>query len=150
MQPRSFSVLADEYVNFTNDMELVTHLTPSIEAACRFVLDRCDADPRGLLTYSIGHGGRLRNQGWKDSSDCICFPDGRLAAGPIALVEVQGYAVDGLERAARLLVARWQNGARRSRCSSARRLLREAIDTLCISTNRARALLRSTAMVCRS
>ena len=59
---------------------------------------RCDADPRGLLTYAVGHGGRLRNQGWKDSSRrASCFPDG--ASGPtrdqIALVEVQGYAVDG-------------------------------------------------------
>jgi glycogen debranching enzyme len=98
-----FLILIDEYVNFTNDIELVETLARSIEAACRFVLDRCDADPRGLLTYNVGHGGRLRNQGWKDSADCICFPDGRLAEGPIALVEVQGYAVDGLERAARLL-----------------------------------------------
>ena len=104
------------------------------------MLDRCDADPRGLLTYSIGHGGRLRNQGWKDSSDCICFPDGRLACGPIALVEVQGYAVDGLERAARL--ARRASARRRSSiaCSSARLLLREAIDALYFDESGACAL----------
>ena len=98
-----YLVLMDEYVNFTNDIDLVQRLAPSIEAAMIWILDRCDADPRGLLTYSVGHGGRLRNQGWKDSFDGICFPDGRLAAGPIALVEVQGYAIDGLERACRLL-----------------------------------------------
>ena len=134
-----FLVLADEYVNFTDDMDLVTNLTPSIEAACRFVLDRCDADPRGLLTYSIGHGGRLRNQGWKDSSDCICFPDGRLAAGPIALVEVQGYAVDGLERAARLL-SRVGRTALVDRLLQRASLLREAIDTLYFDESGACAL----------
>jgi glycogen debranching enzyme len=98
-----YLMLVDEYVNFTNDVELVRNIAPNIEAAVKWVLDRCEADPRGLLTYSVGHGGRLRNQCWKDSSDGVCFPDGRLVSGPIAMVEVQGYAVDGLERAARLL-----------------------------------------------
>jgi len=98
-----FLVLLDEYVNWTNDMDLVRTLLPATEAAIGWILRRCDEDPRGLLTYFVGHGGRLRNQGWKDSSDGICFPDGRLVEGPIALVEAQGYAVDGLERAARLL-----------------------------------------------
>jgi glycogen debranching enzyme len=98
-----FLVLLDEYVNWTNDIELVQTLLSAMEAAIDWILKRCEADPRGLLTYPVGHGGRLRNQGWKDSSDGICFPDGRMVEGPIALVEVQGYAVDGLERAARLL-----------------------------------------------
>jgi glycogen debranching enzyme len=31
------------------------------------------------------------NQGWKDSEDSIVGVDGKLAEGPIALVEVQGY-----------------------------------------------------------
>ena len=33
----------------------------------------------------------LINQGWKDSHDSIFHADGRLATGPIALAEVQGY-----------------------------------------------------------
>ena len=33
----------------------------------------------------------LVNQGWKDSHDAIFHADGRLAQGPIALVEVQAY-----------------------------------------------------------
>ena len=98
-----YLVLMDEYVNFTNDIDLVRKLSASVEAAMIWIMDHCDADPRGLLTYNLGHGGRLRNQGWKDSSDGVCFPDGRPVSGPIALVEVQGYAIDGLERACRLL-----------------------------------------------
>jgi glycogen debranching enzyme len=34
----------------------------------------------------------LQNQGWKDSEDAVTHADGTLAQGPIALVEVQGYA----------------------------------------------------------
>jgi glycogen debranching enzyme len=33
----------------------------------------------------------LINQGWKDSNDAIFHEDGRMAEGPIALCEVQGY-----------------------------------------------------------
>ena len=33
----------------------------------------------------------MRNQGWKDSSDSLLYPDGRPAELPAALVEVQGY-----------------------------------------------------------
>jgi glycogen debranching enzyme len=33
----------------------------------------------------------LANQGWKDSYDAVFHVDGPLAAGPIALAEVQGY-----------------------------------------------------------
>lgn len=98
-----FVTTLDEYVLWTNDMALVETLAGCIEAALGWILHRCEDDPRGLLTYMGGGPLRLRNQGWKDSSDAICFPDGTLAEGPIALVEVQGYAVDALERGADLL-----------------------------------------------
>ena len=35
---------------------------------------------------------RASAQGWKDSDDAVFHADGRLAEGPIALCEVQGYA----------------------------------------------------------
>jgi glycogen debranching enzyme len=124
-----FLVLADEYVRFTADLRLIDTIAPELEAAVRWILTRCERDIRGLLTYDVGHGGRLRNQGWKDSGDAICFPDASLAAGPIALVEVQGYAIDGLERAAGLLekVGRPEiAGAARRRATA----LRETIENL--------------------
>jgi glycogen debranching enzyme len=134
-----YLVLMDEYVNFTNDIELVQRLAPSIEAAMVWIMDRCDADPRGLLTYNLGHGGRLRNQGWKDSVDGICFPDGRLASGPIALVEVQGYAVDGLERACRLL-RRIGRSDLVARAEKRAQVLRDAIENLFFDESEACAL----------
>src|SRR5690606_13583660 len=41
--------------------------------------------------------------GWKDSSDGIRFADGRIAAAPLALAEVQGYAYEAARRGAELL-----------------------------------------------
>src|SRR5262249_25558525 len=64
-------------------------------------------------------------QGWKDSHDSVFHADGRLAEGPIALVEVQGYAYAarlaasacagalGLEERAAALVAQAERMRRR-------------------------------------
>ena len=58
---------------------------------CREVADRFYAMDRGTVVVS-----GLINQGWKDSSDSVYHADGRTPAGPIALVEVQGYAYSAL------------------------------------------------------
>jgi glycogen debranching enzyme len=47
----------------------------------------------------------LDNQGWKDSWDAIVHPDGSLATGPIALVEVQGYVYQAKARLAWIAAA---------------------------------------------
>jgi glycogen debranching enzyme len=52
----------------------------------------------------------LANQGWKDSHDSIFHADGALAAGPIALAEVQGY-VYAARRAAAEIARRLGFGA---------------------------------------
>ncbi len=56
-----------------------------------------------------GHG--LANQGWKDSVDAIRYPDGRIADGPVALCEVQGYAHEAALAGAELLDAFGGDGA---------------------------------------
>src|SRR5690606_37951456 len=60
-------------------------------------------DGDGLIEYidETGHG--LANQGWKDSGDSVQWKDGRLADGPIALCEVQGYAFEAATHGADLL-----------------------------------------------
>ena len=45
-------------------------------------------------------------QGWKDSWDSVFHADGSLAAAPIALCEIQGYAYAAWSGAARLAAAR--------------------------------------------
>jgi hypothetical protein len=48
-------------------------------------------DHDGFVEYFKATPRGLSNQGWKDSYDSVFHADGRLAEGPIALAEVQGY-----------------------------------------------------------
>lgn len=67
-------------------------LLPAARAALDWIRTGADSDDDGFLEYAP-HGTRtLTNQGWKDSGDAIQSPEGVLASGPIALVEVQAYA----------------------------------------------------------
>jgi glycogen debranching enzyme len=59
-----------------------------------------DADGDGFVEYNRHTETGLVNQGWKDSHDSIFHADGSLAAGPIALCEVQAYVYLAKRRAA--------------------------------------------------
>ena len=96
-----FVMLAGSYAERTGDWDLVRELWPAIEAALSWMDRYGDADGDGFLEYHRATEQGLANQGWKDSNDAIFHADGRLAEGPIALAEVQGYAY-----AARRLAAR--------------------------------------------
>ncbi|ALK08485.1 amylo-alpha-1,6-glucosidase [Blastochloris viridis] len=86
-----FLILLGLYVERTNDTEALTALWPAATAALGWI-DRCgDADGDGFVEYSRASANGLANQGWKDSHDAVFHADGRLAEGPIALVEVQAY-----------------------------------------------------------
>jgi glycogen debranching enzyme len=104
-----FLVLLDEYERWTADAATVDGLLPAAEAALGW-LDRACGREGGLLAYQRRAPKGLRNQGWKDSHDGVPFADGRPAEPPIALVEVQGYAVDARRRMADLLARRGREG----------------------------------------
>jgi glycogen debranching enzyme len=87
-----FVALAGAYATRTGDMGLIDSLWPHLEAAMAWVERYGDADGDGLIDYARGAASGLANQGWKDSQDSVFHSDGRYATGPIALVEVQGYA----------------------------------------------------------
>jgi glycogen debranching enzyme len=87
-----FVVLAAAYYERTGDRALIEMLWPHIEAALRWMDEYGDRDRDGFLEYGRTSQDGLINQGWKDSSDSIFHADGRLAQGPIALIEVQAYA----------------------------------------------------------
>jgi glycogen debranching enzyme len=65
----------------------IAALLPHLEAALGWL-----GGHSGFLSYLDASGTGLANQGWKDSADAVRFHDGRTAAAPIALAEVQGYA----------------------------------------------------------
>jgi hypothetical protein len=81
----------------------VIELLPALEQAMAWMIDYGDADGDGFLEYQDSGGRGLVNQGWKDSTDGIRFRDGRIADGPIALCEVQGYAYEAAMGGAALL-----------------------------------------------
>ncbi|MBI4318143.1 MAG: amylo-alpha-1,6-glucosidase [Chloroflexi bacterium] len=100
-----FLILLSETYRWTGDASLVKELLPNAEAALRWIDTDGDADGDGYVEYARKSLHGLVNQGWKDSPDSICFADGTLAEGPIALVEVQGYVYDAKARLAELYQA---------------------------------------------
>jgi len=93
----------------------VEALLPAAEAALGWMVQHGDADSDGFLEYVDESGRGLANQGWKDSGDSVQWRDGRLATGPIALAEVQGYAHEAALSGAALLDAFGRPGADRWR-----------------------------------
>jgi glycogen debranching enzyme len=103
-----FLILLDEYHLWSGDDSLVRELEPNARAALAWIADSGDIDRDGYVEYE----GRntttgLVNQCWKDSWNSIQFADGRLAQGPIATCEIQGYVYDAQRRSARLAREVW-------------------------------------------
>lgn len=86
-----FLILLAAHLRLTQSLELARELWPNAIRALEWIERYGDLDGDGYLEYS-GTSDGLSNQGWKDSWDSIRYRDGRIAMGPIALCEVQGYA----------------------------------------------------------
>jgi glycogen debranching enzyme len=118
-----FVALAGAYAERTGDDEFIDGLWPHLQAAMRWIERYGDTDGDGLIDYARGQESGLANQGWKDSQDSVFHSDGRFATGPIALVEVQGYAFAAYcamstlaaQRAEPQLAAAWSARAERIR-----------------------------------
>ena len=83
--------------------DVVRELAPALRAALGWMERAAAESPDGLLRYLDESGTGLANQGWKDSGDSMRDAAGRVADGPIALVETQAYAVEAAHGAAALL-----------------------------------------------
>ena len=114
-----FIMLAGAYYERTDDYGFIAQIWPNIELALQWIDHAGDADGDGFVEYSRRSKEGLIHQGWKDSQDAVFHADGRLAEGPIALCEVQGYVFAAKRRAARLAQALGY-------VEQSRRLLREA------------------------
>ena len=87
-----FVALAGAYLERTGDLALIRALWPALTRATSWIEANGDSNPAGFISYERGADTGLTNQGWKDSEDSVFHTDGRFPAGPVALVEVQGYA----------------------------------------------------------
>jgi glycogen debranching enzyme len=95
-----FVLLTGEYFKRTGDLETVRALWPHVQAALHWIDTYGDPDGDGFVEYHRKNADGLINQGWKDSHDAIFHEDGRMAEGPIALCEVQGYVFAAKRHAA--------------------------------------------------
>jgi glycogen debranching enzyme len=103
-----YLVLLDEYERWSGDHDLVRELEPNARAALDWIDRYGDLDGDGFVEYRTRNPRTgLVNQCWKDSWNSILFADGRLAEGPIATCEIQGYVYDAKRRASRLAREVW-------------------------------------------
>lgn len=132
-----FVALAGAYAERTRDLALIEDLWPALIAAIRWIEQFGDSDGDGLIDYKRGQDSGLSNQGWKDSEDSVFHADGRFPNGPIALVEVQGYAFAAYRAMAKLAhhrgdqdnAARWAARAEQIREAVERRFWMEDLGT---------------------
>jgi glycogen debranching enzyme len=101
-----FVALAGAYAERTGDYAQIDRWWPALERAAGWITAAADSHPLGLISYARGAESGLANQGWKDSGDSIFHADGRFPEGPVALVEVQGYAYAAYRTMAELTARR--------------------------------------------
>jgi glycogen debranching enzyme len=123
-----FLLLLGEYFRRTGDLETVRSLWPNAEAALAWIDRDGDRDGDGFVEYHRQTKDGLVNQGWKDSFDAIFHQDGRLAEGPIALCEVQGY-VYGAKRHAAVLAEALGHPQRAAILAAQAEALRQQFET---------------------
>jgi glycogen debranching enzyme len=97
-----FLVLLSETWRWTGDDALVRELEPAMRMALRWIDEFGDLDGDGFVEFLRRSDHGLEVQSWKDSPDSQRFADGRIAEGPIASCEVQGYVYDAKRRCAEL------------------------------------------------
>jgi glycogen debranching enzyme len=87
-----FVWLAAEAARWWPERDLIGEFEPSIRAALRWMDERGDLDGDGFIEFERRAPNGIVNQMWKDSHDSLLDAQGKRPAGPIAAVEIQGYA----------------------------------------------------------
>ena len=139
-----FLVLLSETWRWTGDDALVRELEPALRLALRWIDEFGDRDGDGFVEFMRRSDHGLEVQSWKDSPDSQRFADGRIAEGPIAASEVQGYVYDAKLRCAELARAVLGDEPLAERLEREAAALRERFDARLLGRAR-RRLLRSRA-----
>ncbi|MBA1287271.1 amylo-alpha-1,6-glucosidase [Pseudomonas japonica] len=103
-----FVMLAGAYARRTLDHAFIETLWPALELAAQWIESNAVNNRDGFVSYARGETSGLANQGWKDSHDSVSLANGGSPEGPIALVEVQGYAYGAYLSMAQLCEMRGQ------------------------------------------
>ena len=102
-------ILFSEVFRWTEDLALARELHHPAMRALEWIDRWGDRDGDGFVEYGRRTERGLANQSWKDSEDSQRFADGRIATGPIAPCEVQGYVYDAKRRMAELARTAWRD-----------------------------------------
>src|SRR6201993_3675844 len=89
----------------TGDRGLLEEHLATAEGCLSWIDDHGDRDGDGFQEYQTRSAAGYENMGWKDSGDCVVYPDGSLVKGPKALCELQGYVYDAWVRMAEVFDA---------------------------------------------
>ena len=140
-----FLVLLSEVWRWTRDDALVRELEPAMRLALRWIDEFGDRDGDGFVEFARRSDHGLAVQSWKDSPDSQRFADGRIAEGPIASVEVQGYVYDAKLRVRRARPRCARGRASRRAARTRRRRTARAFRPLVLGRGRRRRVLRARA-----
>jgi glycogen debranching enzyme len=102
-----FLIVLAEHWHVTGSTMLCDRLRANALAALDWLDNYADLDGDGLIEYQRGTPAGNRNHCWKDSGDSMRFADGRVAEGPIAVCEAQGYAYAARLRTAEVAEEVW-------------------------------------------
>jgi glycogen debranching enzyme len=89
----------------TGDHALLKQHLETAEGCLGWIDTYGDRDGDGFQEYQTRSSAGNENMGWKDSLDCVMYPDGSLVKGPKALCELQGYVYDAWLRMAEVFDA---------------------------------------------
>ena len=123
-----FLVLLSETWRWSRDDSLVRELEQPMRRALAWIDEFGDRDGDGFVEFARRSQHGLEVQSWKDSPDSQRFADGRVAQGPIAACEVQGYVYDAKLRCAELARVVFGDEALAARLEADAGELRERFD----------------------
>jgi len=89
----------------TGDRGLLEQHLETAEGCLAWIDEYGDRDGDGFQEYQTRSPVGYENMGWKDSGDCVVYPDGSLVKGPKALCELQGYVYSAWARMAEVFDA---------------------------------------------
>jgi glycogen debranching enzyme len=89
----------------TGDRALLEQHLETAEGCLSWIDNYGDRDGDGFQEYQTRSPVGYENMSWKDSGDCVVYPDGSLVKGSKALCELQGYVYNAWVRMAEVFDA---------------------------------------------
>ena len=85
-----YPIALSEFWRLTGNLALTRHFVDPAMRALKWA-DEFSLDDTEFYRYQTQSEQGMKNQGWKDSSDAIVYPDGSQVPTPIGTCEMQGF-----------------------------------------------------------